>query len=207
MRSTIILIALWFMPAALHGKPSARPSSLLGTDICSSWYSKVDPDVHTADGDSRPTTQEKTDLPQKVLQKQIEQVSDPDNVKALTDDQTMTAISCLLNLEGKTRPSKMGGATRRDVSQLFATAPINLAALYYISYLYTQNWKHAAAIALRGPSASSNDGHGMYVTRQSAIQAAYEAYRKWFSQVKQNGLAHSRASGLSPLAGTNLEWY
>jgi hypothetical protein len=195
------------MPAALQGKASAQPPSLLGTDVCLSWYSKVDPDVHTTDGDSRPTTQEKTDLTQTVLQKQTEQVSDPDNVKALTDDQTMAAINCLLNLEGKTRPSKIGGATRLDVSQLFATVPINLAALYYISYLYTQNWKHAAAIALRGSSASSSDRHGMYVTRQSAIRAAYEAYRKWFSQVKQIGLAHSRASGLSPLAGTDLEWY
>jgi hypothetical protein len=86
-------------------------------------------------------------------------------------------------------------------------APINLAALYYISYLYTGNWKHGSAIALRGPEVESTDTPGLYATRQEAVHKAYASYRRWYEEVKRVGLPRAREKKLDPLEGTGLSWY
>jgi len=93
------------------------------------------------------------------------------------------------------------------VNQLFAEAPVNLAALYYISYLYTGNMEHSLAIALTGPDAEDKTIHWKYATTQSSIHTAYQAYRLWFAKVKEVGLNQARASKLAPLSGTGLAWY
>jgi hypothetical protein len=133
--------------------------------------------------------------------------SDPDNVKALNEKETMAAMGCFLQLEENTHRSSLLGATWAGVSQLFDWAPVNLAALYYVSYLYTQNWKHGNAIALRGPGAEDAGVRWKYATTQAAIRTAYKSYRTWFARVNGMGLAKARAGKLSPLDGTGLSWY
>ena len=125
----------------------------------------------------------------------------------MSEGEKVRAIECLLKAEPDLRPAAFSGATRLDVSQLFAPATANLAALYAISYLYEGRFEHASAVALRGANASAADRNGFYVTKPDAIHRAYAAYRAWFAHVKRMGIAGARQAGLSPLAGTELAWY
>ncbi len=133
--------------------------------------------------------------------------SDPWNLASLSEAEKLNAIQCLLGAENDTKPAAFSGANRFDISQTFAPARVNLAALYAISYIDSGRYDHAAAVALRGDDASYTDSSGNYVTKASAIHKAYKAYRAWFAKVRQMGLASARQSGLQPLAGTGLSWY
>jgi hypothetical protein len=119
----------------------------------------------------------------------------------------LKGIGCLLAAESDTNPAAFSGSIRFDISQTFAPAKVNLAALYAISYLYTGNFDHAAAVALRGEGASFTDSRGNYVTKGSAIHKAYLAYRTWFKKVQAVGLTEALHSDLQPLRDTGLSWY
>lgn len=134
-------------------------------------------------------------------------LSDPWSVASLTDADRLAAIGCLLGAENDLKPAALSGATRLDISQTFAPARVNLAALYAISYIYSGHYDHAGAVALRGDDASYIDSKGNYGTKPSAIHKAYQAYRAWFVKVRQLGLAKAKRSGLQPLEGTGLRWY
>ena len=86
-----------------------------------------------------------------------------------------------------------------NVSQNFAPASIEVAALYYISFLYTQKWDHASAMALR-------DEHGD-IDKPEAVRRAFRSYRKWFDEVKRVGLFEAREMKLEPLKDTQVDWY
>lgn len=133
--------------------------------------------------------------------------SDPWAVASMGEAEKMKAIQCLLGAENDLRPAAFSGATRPDISQTFAPARVNLAALYAVSYIYTGHYDHAGAVALRGDDASYTDAMGNYVTKERAIHRAYRAYRTWFAKVRQIGLAKSEQLGLRPLHGTGLRWY
>jgi hypothetical protein len=133
--------------------------------------------------------------------------SDPWDVASLSEPEKLNAIECLLGAENDLRPAAFSGVTRFDISQTFAPAQVNLAALYAISYIYSGHYDHAAAVALRGDDASHTDSSGNYVTKASAIHKAYKAYRAWFAKARQMGLANAQKSGLQPLEGTGLRWY
>lgn len=170
---------------------------------CSRWYARI---VHADQNGNKSSDTKNGDLTEKVLQMNASSESDPDGVKALSERESLAAIECLLKMEGNTNPASIGALTRLDISQLFAPAPANLDALYYISYLYSGNWKHAAAVALRGPGCNE-ERNGLYVTRERCIRQAYAAYRAWFTKVRSMGLGGARQAGLQPLDGTGLRWY
>ena len=117
----------------------------------------------------------------------------------MTDTEKVKAIECLLEAENDLRPAAFSGATRFDISQTFAPARVNLAALYAVSYVYSGHYDHAAAVALRGDDASYTDSSGNYVTKASAIHKAYQAYRAWFAKAcPMGGLTNAQhADGIS----------
>jgi len=116
------------------------------------------------------------------------------------DQQTiLDGIECLLHMEGNKHSAKFSGATKPYVSQIFKPATADVAALYYISYLYYQKWDHADAIALRDDSGKVNS--------PTAIQEAYKNYRKWFEKVKKIGLSKARELKLDPLKDSATHWY
>ena len=133
--------------------------------------------------------------------------SDPWGVASFSEADKMEAIECLLTAENDMRPAAFSGVVRLEISQTFAQAHVNIAALYAISYIYTGRFDHAGAVALRGEGASYTDHNGNYVTRVSAIHRAYKAYRRWFQQVRQHGLGTAHASADLPLDGSGLRWY
>jgi hypothetical protein len=111
----------------------------------------------------------------------------------------LDGIDCLLQMESNRNPAKFSGATNPYVSQIFQPATVEVAALYYISYLYYQKWDHADAIALRSENGEINS--------PKAIQRAYKSYRKWFEEVRKIGLAKAREMKLDPLKDAKVRWY
>ena len=140
---------------------------------CQYWQSKVDAQVPP------PTPEPRVDL---------------------ADQQTVfDAIDCLLEMEGNKHSAKFGGAQQPYVSQIFDSTTAEVAALYYISYLYYQKWDHADAVALRDENGEVNSPR--------AVRQAYRSYKQWFKQVKKVGLARAREMRIAPLKDTKVRWY
>jgi hypothetical protein len=118
--------------------------------------------------------------------------------KPATDKEVMQAIQCLLTCRGNMKIAGFGGATRSEVSQSFPPATVELAALFYISYLFEGRWDHADGVALCDENSINPEG---------AISAAYGGYLKWFAQIRKLGIAEARRRHLSPLSGTGFQWY
>lgn len=111
----------------------------------------------------------------------------------------MEGMSCLLQCRGITREAGISGATHYEVSAGLPRATVELAALYYISFLFTGQRTHADGVALW-----NSDG---VINPPGSIDTAYEAYERWFRRVQELGLATAREQGLNPLEGTGLAWY
>jgi hypothetical protein len=169
------LLAFFILPFCGYGKAMAQSTNQLKeSEICQYWYSQVDPSVKR-----------------------------PESIKSIdgkVDDNTFKGIECLLKLQGQKGPAKFGGATRHDVSQIFEAPSVEVAALYYISFLYYQKWDHANAVALT----DINTGE---IIKADKVAEVYSYYREWFKQVKKVGIAKARSKGLDPLTGRKIAWY
>ena len=118
----------------------------------------------------------------------------------LGEKEVFYGIACLLKLEGKKGNSNLLGAVRPDVSQTFDSTTIEVAALYYISYLFFQKWDHAAA-----PFLITTENNGL--NSKIAVSKAYRSYRTWFRKIKELGLHEAREQVLDPLDGSGVNWY
>lgn len=173
---TVLLTLGLFTPALSIGGALNRQSKSAMTPIndkCLLWRSKVD--------------------------STLVRLQEPPGADEKSDQSVMEGIECLLSLEGNRNRAKFSGVTRPEVSQNFKPATVEVAALYYVSFLYTGKWDHADAIAIvdnnREPNAAET------------VRRAYVAYRKWFQRVKKIGLAEARKIGLDPLKGKGVRWY
>ncbi len=178
--------------------------------FCQWWQARIGPASDAGMPQPRPSKKSASQnvAPQPVLNEfDTATPVDPDRVAQLDEATVLAAIACLLQLQEDTRPANFMGVTWAGVSQTFDWAPMNLAALYYASYLFTCNWKHGNAIALRGPGAEVPESSNKYQTTTWAIYKAYGSYRHWYQQLKAMGLANAREEKLDPLAGTGLYWY
>ena len=169
----ILLLILSVMGLFVAFRSTARSSEMAGgPDSCEYWQAKADASL------PRPTA------------------PDPD----LTDSSTLMAgIECLLKMEGNKNRAAFSGAISLSVSQSFENTPADVAALYYISYLYYQRFDHADAVALSGTDGSVNT--------PEVVREAYRSYKKWFAEVKRVGLTKARQMKLDPLKGTKVRWY
>ena len=145
-----------------------------GQSSCLYWQSRVDESVKMP-GSFQPINEE-----------------NPENV--------MQAIECLLKLEGNRNKAKFSGVTNPRVSQLFEPATVEVAALFYVSYLFYQKWDHADAIALVGDDQQT-------VSSPKTLRKAYKYYREWFKQVKTIGIVKAREMKVEPLKGKDVRWY
>lgn len=137
--------------------------------LCQYWEAQVDPDVE--------------------VDFEIDK-TDPENI--------MEGIGCLLSLEGRKGKGTFSG-WQPHVSQILPRATVEICALYYISYLYTQNWEHADGIALYGPNSGLSTDKG--------VELAYKSYRTWFRKLEEIGLEKARAQKFDPLTGSGVSWY
>lgn len=139
-------------------------------EVCKYWQAEVDPDI------------------------EVEFEIDETKSKNI-----MKGIECLLSLEGNKQEGLFGGATNESVSQIFPKSTIEICALYYISYLFYQDWNHASAVALVGSDGSLNS--------DETVKRAFERYRLWFTKIKKVGLQKARSQRIDPLEGSGMRWY
>lgn len=159
------------------------------TRDCGKWHSKVifvPPVKRTSD---KPTDQPiGLRLDQAILSSEIK-----------VDEKTfLEAAECFIALEGNGSISRLQGATRPDVSQTFGPARVDVAALYYIGYLFLERWDHGSAIYL-------SDKFERPESKRAAV--AFESYKTWLKEVRRIGVKTAREKKLDPLAGTGLSWY
>lgn len=172
----IHLQLLMLIPCALlsgcstAGKPHLSADRLSGAD-CEYWQSKVDANM-------------------RLMGARLDEL--PSDVDA------PQAIRCLLQLKGQTMASRFGGATRFDVSEVGGATPMDVAALYYMTFIYTRVWDHADAIMIDGPKG---------VNSRRTVNEAFRAFEAWSKTVDRLGIAEVRVRGLHPLRGTQLHWY
>ena len=138
---------------------------------CEYWQAKVDPSVETRG--------RQFELP--------------------SDAEAADAIECLLQLRGHHEHAAISGATRLDVSQRFPSASVALAALYYVSYIYTTDRRHGDGIAL------VDSDYQMANAEQ--VDRAFDYVSRWLDDVRREGIARIRKEHRDPLAGSGLEWY
>jgi len=165
-------------------------SPALKSDSCAYWQSFVDPKVSPLGVRSQ---SDKKGKQLRIIEKPLTEDMNIDEQRILK------GIQCLLNLEGSKHDSIFKGATGPLTSQTFGPTSVEVAALYYISYLYYRKWDYALAAQLVTDQGFVNDS--------DSIRKAYTAYKKWFKKVKQIGLEKARAEGLDPLDGTGISWY
>ena len=157
-----------------------KPCGLAGGDIdnCSYWHSRVDPNV--------------------------DYKGDINTIDESKEEVIMQGIECLLKCEGNTRVAKFWGATGYTTSGGIVPSPVEVAALFYISYLYYQDWEHCGAVTLIDINHRGENNENT----KDAIKKAYNSYRKWFQKVKEIGLRKARAMNLDPLCFTeDVCWY
>ncbi len=162
---------------------------------CNYWQSQVNPNIKMIERNgTKPLDVTKNllkpDLNSSVLAKPFND---------LDQKEIFFGIECLLKLQGNKHISNLSGATRPDVSQTFESNTIEVAALYYISYMFFQKWDHAQAPYLIDKDYKENS--------DEAVSQAYKAYNKWFEKIKKSGLEEARRQKLDPLVGSGVRWY
>jgi hypothetical protein len=175
-KKMLFLVVLFFL-FGVTSQMAQTKSNELKKDICYRWQTQVDPSF-----------------------KRIEI-----NESTLSVAEVQEGIGCLLKLQGKTNKARFTGATRLNPyasqgnkpSQKAAT--VEIAALYYISYLFYNNWEHASSLSLY----DENTGE---VNSKKNVKIAYKSYREWFKKVIEIGLEEARKQKLDPLSGSSVSW-
>ena len=71
-----------------------------------------------------------------------------ERIDELEADTATKGIVCLLSFHGNKNPARFSGALRNDISRTFPDTPAEVAALYYVSYLFHQRFENIPAYAL-----------------------------------------------------------
>lgn len=161
---------------------------------CNFWQSKVNPEIKIR------SKKEKSATDLKILLNSNNSSVSEKPFNNLNQKKIFFGIKCLLNLEGNKKNSNLSGATRPDVSQTFGATTVEVAALYYISYIFFQKWDHADAPFLLYQEDSKHNS-------DEAVSKAYKAYKKWFEKIQEIGLGEAREQKLDPLEGSGVRWY
>lgn len=173
-------------------------------ESCKTWQAMVDPSVHSTGVRG---THQGSQIESAIADLQKPN-RDPDKVRSLSDDEILRAMSCLLALKGKRGPSRLAGVTNPDISQFAGRASVEVAALYYITYLFKGIFDHADAfVILNNRKSPAKDKMGALLTRLEDVSRAYDCYARWLPKVKKFGLTKARQQHLDPFEGTSLQWY
>lgn len=128
----------------------------------------------------------------------------PEGFVMLDEKDPQTALSgmeYLLTLENDKSQASFCGATHMGTNSPDVPCTVEVAALFYVSYLfYQRGWDHFA----NGIALVNEDGE---TNTPETISKAYKYYRAWFKKVKEVGLDEARVRGIDPLKGTDIWWY
>jgi hypothetical protein len=177
MKKLIIAVIVLLSGATIH--LAQTKSSKNQNDVCYKWQTQVDPSLERI-----------------IFDKSI-----------LPDDEILEGIGCLLKLKGKTKKARFTGATRTNYKSADQYKPpkhpasVEIAALYYISYLFYENWEHANSVSL-----FDQESKKLNSNTKKSVKKAYKSYQKWFEKVKEIGLEKAREQKLDPLQNSGIAW-
>lgn len=175
LTSSLILfstLALIFPVVEIKAQGSRK--SIMSNKGCEVWQAKIDPKIESSD---------------------IESWSNPKDDRVIVE-----AIGCLLKLKGIKRHSVFPTAGTSIENSISHSAPsVEIAALYYISYIYYQKWDHGFAMILVDKSGKHNS--------KESIKIAYKAYSVWYKKLQKEGTSKMREIKYDPLDGTDIHWY
>ena len=119
---------------------------------------------------------------------------------SLSEEQALEGIQCYLAMKGEDKPSRFDFANvGYHTSRRLPGPSIETAALYYVSYIFFENWNHAGAMTLVDKSGTAS------VKKLNRI--AFRSYKAWFQNIRVIGLSEARKRKLNPLEGTGISWY
>ena len=127
------------------------------------------------------------------------------NESALSDREIEEGIGCLLELKGQKNKARFYGDTRNNYNKSEGFKPpknpasVEIAALYYASYLFYDNWEHAGSVVLYDEATRKTN------TRKIA-ERAFKSYQEWYKKMLEIGLRKARERKLSPLEGSGISW-
>ena len=174
MNKIIPLMVMLLLGTSL-GIAQSRPDNKMNN--CHRWRSQVDPAL------------------QRVL---IDQ-------KTLTDGEIEEGIGCLLKLKGLKNKARFYGGTKNNYNKSEGykypekPATVDIAALYYASYLFYNNWEHASSVVLYEEATGK-------INTGKIVNKAFETYQKWYEKVLAIGLKAAREKKLDPLEGSGISW-
>lgn len=124
---------------------------------------------------------------------------------SLNDNETLEAINCLLSLKGNKNQARFTGYT--NVSTNVASTPprikksasVEIAALYYISYIFYNNWKHAGSVRLYDENTEESNS-------KRNVKRAFKSYQEWYKRLSEFGLQKAREQKLDPLENSGISW-
>jgi hypothetical protein len=169
-------LLLIFISGGIIDRTLAAPTNRK-QGICREWRSQVDPSLRRV------------------------AVKDP----ALSESEILEGIDCLLRLRGRRSTGRFVGSTRSNYNSSEGyrspkhPATVEIDALYYISYLFYENWQHADSVALYDEDTQESNS-------PRNVDRAFRSYRDWFERIKEIGLEEARRQKLDPLAGAGVSW-
>jgi hypothetical protein len=200
MTTRALILAITLLLAGTATAAAQATGGRSGIIPCSQWQRRVDPRLM----DPKSSTARST-TPSDSLDL-LRRTESPSDSRALVrsphsqdNASVVHGIRCLLKLEGRTDPALVYGATRFDTSQFFDSASVQVAALYYISYLFYDDWGHGGAVVLVDRS------HGWNTDR--SVHRAFASYRKSYRLLRKIGVDEMRRRKIDPLDNTGLRWY
>jgi len=178
MRTSIVFVMILFL-IGVNSVIAQTKSGKKKNAVCYRWQTQVDPSIERVNIDN----------------------------STLTVAELQEGIGCLLKLKGKTKKARFTGTTSDNYYSSAQYQPpkypasIEIAALYYISYLFFDNWEHAGSVSLFDEESEKINSN----TKES-VEKAYKSYQKWFEKIKEVGLEKAREEKLDPLAGSGISW-
>lgn len=179
MKTTIVFFLSFLLVGTISTMAQAKSGGKGKIDVCYRWQTQIDPSLKRV-----------------VI-----------NAPTLTVAELQEGIGCLLKLKGKTKKARFTGATRDNYYSSTQYEPpkhpatIEIAALYYISYLFYENWEHASSVSL-----FDEESEQINSNKKTSVEKAYKSYQKWFEKLKEVGIEKAREQNLDPLSGSGISW-
>ena len=126
----------------------------------------------------------------------------------LNEQEILNGIECLLNLKGNKSVARFTGYTRLNLRAssrppvIKKPATIEVAVLYYISYIFYNNWEHAGSVRLYNLDYKNKPKFNT----KKIVKRAYRSYGFWFKNVKKIGLEKAREQKLDLLENSGVSW-
>lgn len=117
----------------------------------------------------------------------------------IPEQEKLLAMQCFLRSEGNQNPARAKITMSFNGGRNLPQPTVEIAALYYISYLYEEDFEHALGIAFWDVQGCINP--------PGSVHLAYRLYEEWFAKVKGLGLEEARKQKLKPLATAKVKWY